>query len=565
MDLENNFSSILEESCSYNLENFFKDSEWSSLGGLSQTSFSKDILLLNEDDNKDENEVQAKKNPNIFSQRIHSRMDEFYKRKILFFQKISTSNSDFRNRGFSLPYMKNSLLEESAISPYHDTSLPGMKPSSSWPVCLTDLTEKIKNLEIKDLFHEPFDNEGNFQKQSEEYIENSLKNKSFLEHLPSAISAYISMYLLYGSVERMSSVFDFLHKMKKEFNEQFDKIFLESSKLFLPVLKKVEQYYQELPSNYPILKNYQFSEVINICKNNLYLSSKYSFHQCSSIACDGTYLYLVLSGICGSMMKIGTGFNNTDKGRIYYSKSISEDEFFQWVYLKGKLYAKIGSTEEITIFDTEEFKNLGKIKMLFPENIKHQAVKKKNDNFVLMSNGEKLQVLLIEPVLNENAKKVLPKNINTQMYDEEEEDESKISNSKEDLYDTFTELNLVVLSYDVSIIEDSEAKYSLDSTSKINSIVSEEKQNLIKELHESFSYYFSYENCHRALAMFNWDFQKAALYLIDNSEQVQEDILIADTKKVIATRALEGLKVQNGYVEFRFKNDSENNKKNDRF
>ena len=39
-----------------------------------------------------------------------------------------------------------------------------------------------------------------------------------------------------------------------------------------------------------------------------------------------------------------------------------------------------------------------------------------------------------------------------------------------------------------------------------------EKQNLIKELHESFSYYFSYENCHRALAMFNWDCVKEVIY-----------------------------------------------------
>ena len=63
--------------------------------------------------------------------------------------------------------------------------------------------------------------------------------------------------------------------------------------------------------------------------------------------------------------------------------------------------------------------------------------------------------------------------------------------------------------------------------------------------------------------MFNWNFQKAAMYLIDNSEQVQEDILIAENKKILLSFELEGLKIQNGIVEFKFKNEEESKNKFD--
>ena len=75
MDSENNFFALLEEACTYNKETFFKDSEWSSLGGLSQISFTKDILLLNEEENTEDLDEQGKQNQ-MFSQKIQSRIDE---------------------------------------------------------------------------------------------------------------------------------------------------------------------------------------------------------------------------------------------------------------------------------------------------------------------------------------------------------------------------------------------------------------------------------------------------------------------------------------------------------
>ena len=84
-------------------------------------------------------------------------------------------------------------------------------------------------------------------------------------------------------------------------------------------------------------------------------------------------------------------------------------------------------------------------------------------------------------------------------------------------------------------------------------------KNLISELHESFSYFFTYDNYHRALEIFSWDFKKATMYLIDNGEQVKEDVLKSDDKKILNSFPLEVIRNLSGYYELKEKEENDNN------
>jgi len=61
----------------------------------------------------------------------------------------------------------------------------------------------------------------------------------------------------------------------------------------------------------------------------------------SSITTDDTYLYLYVSIQTRSfMMRIGTGNNGSDAGRVYIKVETNDVCDVTWVYCKGKLYSK---------------------------------------------------------------------------------------------------------------------------------------------------------------------------------------------------------------------------------
>ena len=564
------YFSILGESSSFNLENLFHDNKWASLSGISHINlwtdtFSQTYQNISKDNLNEINEDQFKLDSFQFSQKVHSLIDEYYQRKNAFFIQMSTSHNTHKFKNQGLNFLKNYVLEYIALNPLIENSFPGMHPKSSWPVCLDDILEKISNLKIDEIFHQPFDFENNFLKECEEYINESFEKEHLIEYLPKAIGAFLSIFILFGNIKKLEEIFSFLSSLKEKYNNKFDEIFKKTSKYIIPILEQIRDYSQKLQNHHPILSNYQINEAFLINNDNIFAPSKYTLAQNSSITTDGTYLYIVLSGINGSMSKIGTGYNNTIQGKVYFSKSLYDENEYQWVFLKGKLYAKIGLSEEISIFDSNNFENLGKIKLLLPENIHHPQIKKRSERFILTTDNERLQIITLEPEINPNPKNpyVVQQN-NQRLYSDEEDEEQFLNgkdNSKDTIYDIFTCVNLVLLSYDI----ESDNK---DNIEKIKSTLSEEKQNLINELHESFSYYFSYDNCHRALEMFSWDFEKATMYLIDNGEQVKEDILISDDKKILYSVPLEGIRNLSGYYEFKEieenkdDNNNETNKEN---
>ena len=69
------------------------------------------------------------------------------------------------------------------------------------------------------------------------------------------------------------------------------------------------------------MRNYSIIDVFNISKNILYSpysSSKSPFTNSCTSCTDGTYIYVNINGIDGCKVKLGSGFNGTEKGKIYY-------------------------------------------------------------------------------------------------------------------------------------------------------------------------------------------------------------------------------------------------------
>jgi len=55
---------------------------------------------------------------------------------------------------------------------------------------------------------------------------------------------------------------------------------------------------------------------------------------------DGRYLYLYISGLNGSIYKIGTGNENTVAGKVYFEKQVNRNDMVCWVWIDGWLYLR---------------------------------------------------------------------------------------------------------------------------------------------------------------------------------------------------------------------------------
>lgn len=407
------------------------------------------------------------------------------------------------------------------------------------------------------MFHQPFDLEAKFQSEAEVYIERQLnyikshKDQSDYElqkdYASKALQAYISLIMLQGSQLKMINCLDFLKKLQQYHSVLFDEIFTSSIKNSEFILKQILEYFSGVIV-YPILRNYSINEFFTISKNILFAANKYTFSQCTSITSDtnGKYLFIILSGINGGMFKIGTGYDNTEKGRIYAHKTLTESEdMYQWVFCKEKLYVKQGSKDfgYVTKLNSENFENEGRIKLIFPEPSQHSVIKKKNENYILLSDGQILSVILLEPVLNPEMKEPLKEDvqlINSIEEDEEDEfseDGRQRETIKRQLSDVYSCINLMLYSYDVE----------LNSNSKVDS----KKEFLIKELLETFSCFYNKEECYKALSINNWDFEKAALYLIDHGQKVREPLLIPERSILLFQTKLEGVAKLHSKSEFK--------------
>ena len=69
-------------------------------------------------------------------------------------------------------------------------------------------------------------------------------------------------------------------------------------------------------------------------------SADYQNDSTSSLATDGTYLYIYWCSGRGGLFKIGTGEGNSLAGKVYLHTRSELNGEVAWVFLKNKLYAR---------------------------------------------------------------------------------------------------------------------------------------------------------------------------------------------------------------------------------
>ena len=513
---------------------------------------------------KKENEEMKTEMSAKFISNIKSNMDDYYERKISLYEKVLSRYSENKTKSNQLKFIHSPLLEKNALSPMLIMeSFPGLKPSSNWPLCLDELVDKLEHVKIDELFLQPFDEEmkTTFVEEALDAIERFDKENE-IENLQKGVAVLIIMLILFGDIILLLKTTTQLQNLSHI--KDLDDIFTNQTKYSLVLHDKLKQLYYFASENnftpYPIMRNYSIVDFYNITKTILY---DQSFTKSSSICTDGTYIYAIINGLDGCKLKIGSGYNGTERGKVYLTTPLSSDAVYQWVYCKGKIYMKAqypsanstytnfgyGTYNSSRSTATDKEKELGylhiispddlteegNVKLLLPQRASHYSVIKKNERYILLSDGESISVLILEPV--SESEHLLKKRNDHSNEDDEEivpdielvQELENFSISKQDK--TFNYVNLELITYKTS--------------DEMNEKKDEAQQKLIDELYESFSHLFSKAECYKALVRHNWNMEKTAMYLVENPVDIKESLLIGEEPLVLFQTKIEGVSSQN--------------------
>jgi len=473
-----------------------------------------------------------------YSHSVHKNRDKYFEKKLKFYEKLLSNYSKLKYKYNKLIFFRQPLLEKYSLTPkLIMESFPGLKPNSNWPFSLDDLLLKMKDIEFEELFHQPVD-----EKIKNEFINEALEQiKKFdkendIINFNKGIIILFSFLIFFGDfIQMLKSLIDIKSNVtnKKILNE----IFLNNNE-YSEILKKAIQNLFKLASSndykpYPIMRNYSIIDTFNISKNILYSpysQSKSSFTNSSTACTDGTYIYVNINGIDGCKAKIGSGLNGTEKGKIYYylsNKNLNSinniyNNSYQWVYCNGKIYQKTISSNllntsyfgsnyndskdigYINVISTEDFSVESTLKLILPQNALHQSVLKRNENFILLSDGVKLSIIILEPITNDKEENDL---LNNEFLPNPNVNQSH-----------FNYLNLECITYNPNPFKYNENDENLN----------EEKRKLIDEIYEGFSQIFTKEECFKALLRNDFDIMKTALYLVDNPPEIKQSLLIGE-------------------------------------
>ena len=510
---------------------------------------------------KKENEETKTEIASKFISNIKSNMDDYYERKISLYEKVLSRYSENKTKSNQLKFIHSPLLEKNALSPMLIMeSFPGLKPSSNWPLCLDELVDKLEHVKIDELFLQPFDEsmKTTFVDEALEAIERFDKENE-IENLQKGVAVLITMLILFGDIILLLKTTTQLQNLTHK--KDLDDIFTNQTKYSLVLNDKIKQlYYFACENNftpYPIMRNYSIVDFYNITKTILY---DQSFTKSSSICTDGTYIYAIINGLDGCKLKIGSGYNGTERGKVYLSSPLSSDAIYQWVYCKGKIYMKAqhpSSNSSYTNFgygytratatdkekelgylhviSPEDLNEEGNVKLLLPQRANHYSVIKKNERYILLSDGESISVLILEPV---SESEHLQKKRNERSNEDDEEivpdielvqELENFSISKQDK--TFNYVNLELITYKTS--------------DEMNEKKDENQKKLIDELYESFSHLYSKVECYKALVRHNWNMEKTAMYLVESPADIKESLLIGEEPIVLFQTKIEAVSSQN--------------------
>ena len=519
-----------------------KNKNYSEL--LEEQFYSQEILRENEE-NKYEYIIQ-------YLSKIFGSEEKYFGRKInLFSNLVSTYYSGIKSIN-KLSFVFEPLQYKYALAPnFSINSLPGMKPLSNWPISLGDLWEKLKSIKLEELFNQPIEEsfKENFYNESVKQIINFDKSND-IQNLTRAICCFLCVLLLFGDFLLLFKGIIFI-KTNVSNKENLDQSIVNNEQN--PLLLKIKELCNKLKENdfnlYPIMRPYSLVDYFTISKSMIYYYVKTSFNYSCCSCTDGTYIYFYLSGIDGCRIKVGTGYNNTEKGKVYLCIQNKDERGIennimgnQWVYCQGKIYQKAGKFDDygdnisdlkreignINIFNPETLQIESKLKLLLPQNCINDSIIHKNLNYVLLSDGKTLSVLCLGLSKGNDKTK-------------------KIPNIKNDNL-VYNYINLELINYDTA---------SLNYSEEYEKTISPHNKELIEEIYQSFSQIFTKEECFKALLKNDWNPKETALYLIDNPSEIKHSLLIGDKSIVLFQSRIESQNMKSGgKCEFRCYNNT---------
>ena len=532
-----NFYSILDEMCTYNLSTYFENAEWYKESLASQV----------------ESEMPSESaNQNTLRENIISHMDDLHKRKLKFFEKKFKSYQELESKEPHLILIANHPAERYIYFPWinWDKYDPLINEKE-----LPLLYKELKNKKFNEIFYQPIDTKfidnleifikqkindeddtEEINKEQEKPNEDKEKEKEKKEKLKNdvninkplwiiALDIYYILNIYQGNYLRMSN---FHKSMKQELNK-YPKYSLYLEKHFTLVdttLKLIlNKIFLSENNNkpYPIMRNYAITDIFNMTKNILFVPNKgsYNFEKLPStaICTDSKYLYIILYGICGGIFKIGTGKGGTIKGKVYIKNIVvnTMEHNPMMVYVKNtnRIYLKTNQSTlgHIKVIDPENLTIEKIINLNIPKEARTKNVIGKNQNFILLSDDEFLYTIMLEERDKDKDKNINPP-LNDNEYYPKEKDYSFFYDKKlyRDKIINSDSLKISLCLYKYSLIE-----------SKTNPIETE-NDKLVNELFESFSYLFPKEKCKYALEQKSYDMEQAAEYLIKTSKEKNEVI-----------------------------------------
>ena len=513
---------------------------------------------------------------------FYNNLDNYFDNKFDFFEKHFINKYGYYDnkpcmnanenklKGNKIQFTNNLLLKQYSLnSMLLMESFPGLKPSSNWPISVDELLDKLKEVKLEELFHQPVD-DNNKQQFVNEALQAILMfdNEGNNQFLIKGVIALVIMLLLFGDfILLYDSVCQLKMKLSSNaksllkvlFNKENSDTLMDVKceyKYILMFKEKIKELFMIVKENnftpYPIMRNYSIIDYFNITANLFCDSFSSNNH---SICSDGTYIYVIISGTDGCKLKIGSGYKDTIKGKVYLHVPMNDKGLFHWVYCNNKLYMKSLSSKDVggclTVINTQTLQNESVVRLSFPKNCLHSSIKAKNANYVLLSDGKCLSVLLIEPESSDayGNKHKKTNTINDALNEDEQiiqEETAKqlkqgtlqqvsntntTSNSSNNNNSHFSYLKLILITYsntDPNVINE----YKEGSIEK----------ELIDEIYESFCGTFTKYECYKALIKNNWDPMKTSLYLVDNSEEIKQGLLLGETPLVLFQCKIKGVK-----------------------
>ena len=493
-------------------------------------------------------------------------------------------------------------MKEMAMMPWKIKELPGRSPDSQWPESLEDLNDRLKQLEPMAAWSEPiFNKDGkDVYTQAEAFIYKTIEQKKDLikskaevnelkktdEVMASALSALIGLSVLSADYSRILSLLLLIYEVSESYPEG-DSIISNVQESMVLYLNQLKSLYENTKSFHHLAQGSIYGCILMPNEATM----EYNPDSVSSLTTDGTYLYVYWCSGRG-LFKIGTGENGTLAGRVYLHKRTELTGSLTWVYLKNKIYARCSDQAlgVITIVSPDTLQTEGNLSLYCEgqDVLNNPICARYNKRYPIITDGAFLYIIVMdistrERKLRENAKEEIDSLKEKDKQQQKEKQENEKNENKESSEVNAEDPQASIASKKSQMLF---GKSSGDNPDQPNPPATNEGDSVLKvveslkeaktcdfylfrfdtdlnakgktevgkfseaspeaiELFESFSSFFTLEDCCRAIQINSDDMQAAAAWLVEEGGQSCKNIIKSNKKILLAQSEIINDKLNN--------------------